>query len=599
MIWKKVLPARYFSWTWILVAIALIPIVVIGSIAYRTSSGIIASQTESYAYSILLQVMDNIDGVFRDVENIATLLYTHPDVQNLRILHAEASRLNSADEIRVRNLLENTIGYYSYIEDIILRDQWNNVYSRYPVQDLYLTDYYQGSLIFREFQQSKENTQWYGLHEKFAGMPQRDQQERYVFSYIRNISDLQSIRDSLATLHILISKSAIDEISEKVIWPDKGTMVILDAGGRIVYYSDRPELTNHMWNYPEMLNMKPGAGMMQMIDDREQTIHMVKSEATGWVALNMVPKQSILLYSRAIRDVLMMTSAVSIIIVIVSFHAVISRISLLLGELRKIAVKVSMEGASTKELVRNHIKSPAADRIGVKEIISVVKQLMMKLNTAEQQKKAAEFAALQANIHPHFLYNTLDTIRMMAVMNHDMPVASMTEKLANLFRYIVNSKDEFVALDEEIEHVKNYVNIQQARFGVQLAIYFDMSEKVGRARVLRLCLQPLIENAILHGLEHASGDKVIRIKAYTHADKLSLCVIDNGQGIGHERLKELRKILSIASAAGHHKHIGLNNIHQRFRLYFGVDAGLRIYSVVGMGTIVKLTFPYEDLQKTE
>ncbi|MFD2117984.1 sensor histidine kinase [Paenibacillus yanchengensis] len=595
MRWKNVMFTKSFNWVWFLIVIALIPIFVIGSIAYQTSSEIIRNQTETYSSSILQQVMDNIDGLFRDVENIATLIYTHPDVQNIRELDEQLPKLNGKEETRIRNLIENTIGLYPYIDDIVLYDAYHNVYSRYPVQDLYLTDYYAKSNEYRTFMQQEENTYWFGLHKKFSGTSGDNELKPYVFSYIRNISDLESSRTTLATLQIFISKSAIDQISDKVVWPDKGTMAVMDAEGIVVYDSQNPNLVNTTWEFPvliESLENKNKGQITEKINGVEQMIHMVKSEETGWVTINMMPLQAINRYSQGIKNVLLMASSVSIVIVMISFYAIISRISQLLAELRKITVKLSLEGASTKELVWNHIQFKATNHIGFKEMISIVKQLMEKLDMAEQKKKTAEFAALQANIHPHFLYNTLETIRMMAVINRDIVVAENVEMLANLFRYIVNSKDEFVTLAEEIQHAKNYMKIQQLRFGTRLSVHFDISKPAEAGRMVRLSLQPLIENAVNHGFEHVVGDKVIRIKAYTHANKITVCVMDNGQGIPLNRLLELRATLKQTQSQSKTDHIGMSNVHQRLRLYFGDDCGLRIYSVQNKGTIVKMTIPY-------
>ena len=207
-----------------------------------------------------------------------------------------------------------------------------------------------------------------------------------------------------------------------------------------------------------------------------------------------------------------------------------------------------------------------------------------KLNQME-----AEFKALSSQINPHFLYNTLETIRMKAYVNNDRETAALVKKLGKFMRRCLEFKDGEVSLQSELEFTKSYLELQGARFGDRIT-YHIYSEVSGDYMILPLLIQPLVENAFVHGVEASKGGGKIDIKVYYHNDFVYVDVTDNGQGMNEEKLAELEYKLEVSDTSSG-KSIGLTNVHKRIRMYHGEQYGMRIESEEGRGTTIRLVLP--------
>ncbi len=208
------------------------------------------------------------------------------------------------------------------------------------------------------------------------------------------------------------------------------------------------------------------------------------------------------------------------------------------------------------------------------------------------KQQEMEFKMLASQINPHFLYNTLETIRMKAFTAGDREAARAIKLLGKSLRYVLdNTGTKLTALDKELEHVENYLVIQKLRFGEKFDSFIDIGEGVETKElfILPLILQPIVENALLHGLEETESGGEIRLSLYRKEVFFFIDVTDNGCGMTAEALEELRRNIDVKDM-GRSKSIGLYNINQRLNLYYGGSRNLRIYSEYGKGTTVRLTF---------
>jgi two-component system sensor histidine kinase YesM len=217
-------------------------------------------------------------------------------------------------------------------------------------------------------------------------------------------------------------------------------------------------------------------------------------------------------------------------------------------------------------------------------------------------KKQAEYLALQNQINPHFLYNTLEGIRSEALFAGIDGVAQMTEALSSFFRYTISNVEHLVTLQEELRNVENYFIIQQFRFEDRLSIDIKIDSEDENellvAKIPKLTLQPIVENSIYHGLEQKLGPGIVHIKVEATKDRLIVTISDNGLGISEDKVAKLNHKLravsiddmqpEIAAAGG----IALVNVNSRIKLLFGDEYGLYIYSILNEGTDVEITIPY-------
>ena len=209
-----------------------------------------------------------------------------------------------------------------------------------------------------------------------------------------------------------------------------------------------------------------------------------------------------------------------------------------------------------------------------------------KLNQVE-----AEFKALASQINPHFLYNTLETIRMKAYVNNDKETADLVKKLGKFMRRCLEVKDGMVTLESELEFTKSYLELQSARFGdrVSYNIYCEVDRQY---KILPLIIQPIVENAFVHGIEGEKANGKISIKVFYKGENVLIEVQDNGSVISSDRLRELlAKLEKNDTSSG--KSIGLTNVNKRIKMYHGEQYGMSVETVLGQGTTIRVTIPRE------
>ena len=237
----------------------------------------------------------------------------------------------------------------------------------------------------------------------------------------------------------------------------------------------------------------------------------------------------------------------------------------------------------------------------LKEDIDRLDALIDRQNIMQLSTKQAEFLALQNQINPHFLYNTLDSIRGDALAAGAQSIADITEALSTFFRYTITETRNLVTIGEELENVHNYFVIQQYRFGDKLTMVVDIKDnrdEILRMQCPKLFLQPIIENAIFHGLERRKDDGLLTISIEQADEDLHVDISDNGAGIPAEQLYALNKSLSRVSVGaimeepnGKKGGIALKNVCRRIKLLFGERYGIHISSIVGIGTKVEVVLP--------
>lgn len=239
------------------------------------------------------------------------------------------------------------------------------------------------------------------------------------------------------------------------------------------------------------------------------------------------------------------------------------------------------------------------------EMEKSVKKLKDMIHTNElisATKKQAQYLALQNQINPHFLYNSLEGIRGEALMAGLNTVAEITEALSTYFRYTISNVEHLVTLEDELRNTENYYIIQQYRFGerLNLKIEYDTEDKndILKCRLPKLVLQPIVENSIFHGIERKMGKGNIIIKLESTSKRLIITVSDDGLGMEENRLKELNEKLNTQSFnyikpdSEEKGGIAIINVNNRIKLLFGEEYGINIYSTLNVGTDVEITLPF-------
>ncbi len=227
-------------------------------------------------------------------------------------------------------------------------------------------------------------------------------------------------------------------------------------------------------------------------------------------------------------------------------------------------------------------------------LVGKVRELLDAKIKEQENLKKAELRALQAQINPHFLYNTLDTIIWMAEANRPAQVVELVRALSRFFRITLSKGKDWITVREEIEHISSYLTIQKIRYRDILDYVIDVEPEVLEATMLKLTLQPLVENALYHGIKNKRSGGVITVRGRRWDDnRLRVEVSDNGIGMTTEKVVQLRTALASEGFAGSENGFGLCNVNQRVKLYYGKQYGLTLESEYGQGTRVLLDIPLQ------
>jgi two-component system sensor histidine kinase YesM len=221
-----------------------------------------------------------------------------------------------------------------------------------------------------------------------------------------------------------------------------------------------------------------------------------------------------------------------------------------------------------------------------------IEALKKQLIHNETRKKEADMRALQAQINPHFLYNTLSSIHWIALLNEENRIAEMVGALSDFLRFSLNKGKEYCKVSQELAHIRNYVQVQSIRFPDEFTVDYVVDARLSDSFMLKLLLQPLVENAMIHGIQMKEEPGVISIYVELKGNSMYVKVMDDGIGMTEERLREVTESLypaeeTIANDASY----GLRNVHERLQLHYGLDSGIKIEIRLNEGTCVSFSIP--------
>jgi two-component system sensor histidine kinase YesM len=378
----------------------------------------------------------------------------------------------------------------------------------------------------------------------------------------------------------------IEQLARSVQLGPRGYLFITDADGSIIYHPQQQLIYSNLVTEPIEAILRDDEGEIVREYEDDQRLYSVETVArTGWrvVAVNSV--EQLLSGQRQLRGYYLSWVALCLAIVMVLTVVLSRRISLPVMRLRR-----SMQAVEQGQFDID-LRVERRDEIGALSrdfaiMVATVRDLMARNEREQEEKRRTDIQALQNQIAPHFLYNTLDSIVWMAEGGQMDEVIDMTTNLARLLRLSIGSGDAMVALSTELEHLRSYLTIQQMRYRDRLHFEIDTDPTVSGCRLPRLTLQPIVENAIYHGIKNRSGGGTVAVTARADGDDAIIEVTDDGPGIESSVLERLRR-QEIEPSGG----VGLKNVHQRLALTFGDRYGLTFHSDVHGGTTVRITIP--------
>lgn len=407
--------------------------------------------------------------------------------------------------------------------------------------------------------------------------------------------EIQSYEDGTFRGVILINlnRNKIAEICESFQENTDSLFGILNEGGEVVYQKgdsdDSPFQKEELKDLREAIRTNTKSSFRVNVDGKEYLITKRIMDNTGWCLVNMVPYSQIL--SDLWRTTLIMALAIVgiLVVTLIGVNQILTNVIKPLKKLEKHMKKVNLENLNEKVVIDtdDEISHLAGKFNSMLERIENLKEQVVE---EQEDKRKYELQALQAQINPHFLYNTLDSIIWMAE-TQDTNIVPMTEALAKLFRISLNKGNEEILLKKELEHVKNYLIIQSMRYADKFTYDIQTEGHVENCHVIKLIIQPIVENCIYHGIKKKRGSGHISIRAFQQEKNLIIKVSDDGCGMTEEiRSKILSDEIEPENISG--SGIGVRNVNERIQLRFGKEYGIFYESEEGKGTTVTYVLPY-------
>lgn len=407
--------------------------------------------------------------------------------------------------------------------------------------------------------------------------------------------EIQSYEDGTFRGVILINlnRNKIAEICESFQENTDSLFGILNEGGEVVYQKgdsdDSPFQKEELKDLREAIRTNTKSSFRVNVDGKEYLITKRIMDNTDWCLVNMVPYSQIL--SDLWRTTLIMALAIVgiLVVTLIGVNQILTNVIKPLKKLEKHMKKVNLENLNEKVVIDtdDEISHLAGKFNSMLERIENLKEQVVE---EQEDKRKYELQALQAQINPHFLYNTLDSIIWMAE-TQDSNIVPMTEALAKLFRISLNKGNEEILLKKELEHVNNYLIIQSMRYADKFTYDIQTEDHVENCHVIKLIIQPIVENCIYHGIKKKRGSGHISIRAFRQEKNLIIKVSDDGCGMTEEiRSKILSDEIEPENISG--SGIGVRNVNERIQLRFGKEYGISYESEEGKGTTVTYVLPY-------
>ena len=410
----------------------------------------------------------------------------------------------------------------------------------------------------------------------------------WVLSLSKAISPLNSdkISESIVILVDMNFKS-INDLCTSINLGEKGYIFITDRSGNIVFHSQQPLIYNGLKieNTEEILDNAYGS----FIQDQQNVKRLITRKPiknTNWDLVGVYFIDEINETINSTNEFLVYIIIVVVIVSILISAFISSKISKPIKELEISMKKVEEGKFDTFIDIKGETEvEKLSESFNV--MVKKIKELMEQIVVEQELKRKSELNTLQAQINPHFLYNTLDSIVWMAENEKTDDVIIMVTALAKLFRISLSKGKNIITVKEELEHVKNYLIIQKRRYVDKFEFSFEIDESTLNYKTLKLILQPIVENSIYHGIKYMVDEGNIKISVFIKDNKLVYLVEDNGVGMNKETLEKLQSTDLKENKMG----VGVKNVNQRLKLLYGDEYGIEIKSELEEGTIVQLLLP--------
>lgn len=568
------------------VLVVMVSVAVFAMVALNYTEKTVLENAEEYSTQLITQANRDIDSYMEYLRNTSILISSNTDV------HDYIFGTNK-DTGETSQAVERIIAQFQTILDT--RNDIVNIgiigeNGRYLINQGELKINENISLKDVEWVQKAQSSQ--GLTTISSSHVQNVVDGRYewVVTLSRGLRN-KTTKEVEGVFFVDLNYSSISELCDSISYGNRGYVYILDEQGNLIYHPQQQLLYSGLKDekIEEILSSQDNS----FVTADGKLYCMSKSLETGWTVVGVAYVSELLKDSRETGRIYVISAGL----------IMLSAMMLAVFLSREITKPIKRLSNSMREVEKGNFENVLLDIQGENEIdrlsanfnmmTTEIKHLMEQNVEDQRQKRKSELMALQAQINPHFLYNTLDSIIWMAEWGKNKEVVLMTSSLAKLLRQSISNQNELVKVADEVEYTRSYLTIQKMRYKDKLEYDILVEPEILNYKVAKLILQPLVENAIYHGIKYKEGKGKVLIEGFLRDEELILRITDDGIGMTEEQMSHL---FEKRETDTRRNSVGVRNVHDRIGLYYGKEYGLTFESAVGEGTKVEIHIPYEKGQ---
>ena len=409
---------------------------------------------------------------------------------------------------------------------------------------------------------------------------------------IKMVKDLQTYKP-IGYIRFGLKRNYIEKMAKNINFGSDGSVVIFDEN------LNKISGIAHDSALSKLLKEKPSTGNFSYSEGKnEYTAVHIHSDSTGWTTVGVIPLRYI---NKDLAGIQYLTVIIIVLTIIIGVTVSVIIAQSLISPLEK-TVNALEKFSRGDFAVR--LKENRCDEIGklnriFNKAIKEINELMQKVTQSEILNKEMEFKTLQSQMNPHFLYNTLDAINWLAFKEKQTEICNLVAAISSLIRASISNKKSIITIEQELDYVKNYIYIQHIRYKDRFDIIYDIDESLLKQAVPKLIIQPIVENAIIHGIENSKNKNLLYISVKRENECIIIIVKDTGIGMTDEKVSELLKepLNAEGDEQKAHTNLGLYAVHKRIQLMYGDLYGLTVQSQAGEGTTVTLHIPFTKKQE--
>jgi two-component system, sensor histidine kinase YesM len=568
------------------ICFVLIPIIILGVVSYKISSTTLQKNISEQMIQTLKAVDQNLLAAVSEVNSFSDYLVSSSTIQDYLNTQNTTSIYEFYSD---RQEIAGKMYGNSQIDNLVLFTLDGNVIT-YTDEKVTSLEALRSSLFLDEVLQQKGRPVWLTPYENqnlfFS--------QNYILTQSRVIKDLNTL-DNLGYLILHVKLDLFDPIF-KNIYGGPSHELIVNKEGTVLYSLNRNYIgkTLDIQSFSDFPTNKSGYLTDEWDNEKSLITYTPSSFETGGnsqlILVSIKPWKTIASDIVNIRNTMLVIVGFTVLTAGLFNLLYLKRISLFIHELL-IRMKQVESGRLSKRMGRFKFQELQNISQGFNNMIGKLQQLMTDIKTEQERKREAQFKVLQQQINPHFLYNTLESINALAALNGQREISKMTINLGKLLRISINGGYE-VKVKDEIRHVISYLEIQKIRFDNRFSFEVDVEEELNNYQVLKLILQPLVENILIHAFSNKDDEEgLIKIRGTVSNCQGQFWIEDNGKGIDERVQMELNKWKlenqHTQTSNGH----GVRNVDERIRLFYGEKYGLIICSTKNEGTVIKISFP--------